>query len=82
MMFVVLFTFVSTNISEAKIHKHKKVITMNISDLLNKVSEAGVSLWDLQEYHLVIKDSNNNPINIGELKVDADKKTINIKTKK
>jgi ABC-type transporter MlaC component len=68
--------------TEARPHKPKKVITMNIADLLNKVSEAGVSLWDLQEFKLSVRDENNKPVNIADMKIDSDNKNIIIKMKK
>jgi len=52
---------------------------MTIQDLLDKVSEAGVSLWDLKTYGFSIKDEDGNTYRVSDIKIDENNKKIKIK---
>ena len=52
---------------------------MSIQDLLEKVAEAGVSLWDVKKYSFTIRDSNGNEKTIKDIKIDPDNKKIKVK---
>lgn len=54
---------------------------MTIQELLEKVAESGVSLWDLKGYTLVIVDSAGKEKSIKDFTVKEDSKTIRVKLK-
>lgn len=54
---------------------------MKISDLLDKIAEANVNLWEMKEYSLVVRDSTGKELKLEDLKVNSDNKTIRIKVK-
>jgi hypothetical protein len=54
---------------------------MKIQDLLDKINEANVGLWDMPRYTVTIKDSKGNIVSISDLKVDSEKENITIRLK-
>lgn len=55
---------------------------MTIQDILDKVSEAGVPLWDMKSYGFVIRDSSGIVYKVIDIKIDEEKQLIKIKTEK
>jgi hypothetical protein len=54
---------------------------MKVQDLLDKVGEAEVGLWDMPRYKIIIQDSNRKTVNVENIKVDSEKETITIRLK-
>ena len=56
-------------------------MSVTVKDLIEKVSEQDVSLWDMQQFSLIIRDANGKTLSVEDVKVNADNKTIRIKVK-
>jgi hypothetical protein len=54
---------------------------MKVQDLLDKVGEADVGLWDMPRYKIIIQDSKRNTVTVDTIKVDSEKETITIRLK-
>lgn len=54
---------------------------MKVQELLEKVSEQGVGLYELKGYSLVVRDTDGDEKTIEKLTVDEEKKQIRIKLK-
>lgn len=54
---------------------------MQIQDLLDKVGEYDVGLFELKSFKIDIRNSSNKTLTIDSLKVDEDGKKIIIKVK-
>lgn len=52
---------------------------MSIQDLLEKVAEAGVSLWDMKKYTFTIRDSDGKECMVKDIKIDSENKKIKVK---
>lgn len=72
--FTVITTVIFSHYSEAQ-NKHG-IGKMKISDIINKVVEENVSLFEMNDYSIVIKDLNGKEMKIDNLKVKSDRKTI------
>lgn len=54
---------------------------MKIKTLIEKISEEDVALWDMQEFSVIIRDTSGKTLNVDDIKVDTDKKTVRIRVK-
>lgn len=54
---------------------------MTIQDILDKVAEQGISLWDLKGYNLKIFDARGKEIDIKNFKITEDTKEIKVRLK-
>jgi hypothetical protein len=54
---------------------------MKIQDLITKITDLNISLWDAPSLNLVIKNNNDEEVTIKKIKVDKDQDTIFIHLK-
>jgi hypothetical protein len=54
---------------------------MKIQTLIDKISEQDIGLWDMPGFSVIIRDTNGKTLNVDDIKVDADKKTVRIRVK-
>lgn len=54
---------------------------MKIQDLMDKITDLNISYWDMPRFKLVIKNSNDEEIDIRKFKIDKDTETIYINLK-
>ena len=52
---------------------------MSIQDLLDKVAEEGVSLWDMKTYSFTIVGPDGNVLDVKDIKIDSDNRKIKLK---
>ena len=54
-------------------------MTTTVKELIEKVSEQNVGLWEMRQFSITIRDSRGRMLKVADIKVDADKKNIRIK---
>lgn len=52
---------------------------MSIQDLLEKVAEKGVSLWDMKSYTFTIMGPDGDQLIVKDIKIDSDNRKIKLK---
>ena len=52
---------------------------MSIQDLLDKVIEEGVSLWDMKSYTFTIIGPDGSTLEVKNIKIDTDNRKIKLK---
>lgn len=52
---------------------------MSIQDLLDKVDEAGVSLWEMKSYSFTIVGPDGSKLEVKDIKIDEDNRKIKLK---
>jgi hypothetical protein len=54
-------------------------MTTTIKELIEKVSEQDVGLWEMRQFSITIRDTKGRMLRVTDIKVDPDKKNIRIK---
>jgi hypothetical protein len=54
---------------------------MKIKDLIDKVVEENIQLWDMPDFTLIVRDASGKNLTVDNIKINKDNKTIRIVVK-